>query len=138
MLSTGRGAAGAITALNRELHPTMLSQTKLPSAKGVWAVHARKQAPAGVVAEFGQDAEANSSSDVDYDQYLVVSKTAEDGSESTVIYEVNGNELAETDKGDFEREEGLTLSVGVLARGTKVVQVLRSEVRTYDSGERDI
>lgn len=135
MLSTGRGAAGAITALNRELHPTVLSQTELTSAKGVWAVHARKQAPAGVVAEFGQDAEANSSSDVDYDQYLVVSKAWEDGTESTVVYEVKGSELTETDKGDFEREEGLTLSVGVLARGTKVVQVLRSEVRTYDSGE---
>jgi cleavage and polyadenylation specificity factor subunit 1 len=136
MLSTSRGAAGAITALNRELHPTMLAQTELPSARGVWAVHARKQAPAGVVAEFGQDAEANSSSDVDYDQYLVVSKAWEDGTESTVVYEVHGNELSETEKGDFEREEGLTLSVGVLARGTKVVQVLRSEVRTYDSGKR--
>jgi cleavage and polyadenylation specificity factor subunit 1 len=118
------------------LHPTMLAQTELPSARGVWAVHARKQAPAGVVAEFGQDAEANSSSDVDYDQYLVVSKAWEDGTESTVVYEVHGNELSETEKGDFEREEGLTLSVGVLARGTKVVQVLRSEVRTYDSGKR--
>jgi cleavage and polyadenylation specificity factor subunit 1 len=135
MLSTGRGAAGAITAVNRELHPTMLAQTELPSARGVWAVHAKKQAPAGIVAEFGQDAEANSSSDVDYDQYLVVSKTSDDGSESTVVYEVHGNELSETDKGDFEREEGLTLSVGVLARGTKVVQVLRNEVRTYDSGK---
>ncbi|KAF1912529.1 protein CFT1 [Ampelomyces quisqualis] len=133
MLSTGRGAAGAITALTRELHPTMLAQTELPSARGVWAVHASKQAPAGVVAEFGQDAEANASSDVDYDQYLVVSKTSDDGSESTVVYQVHGNELSETDKGDFEREEGLTLSVGVLARGTKVVQVLRSEIRTYDS-----
>jgi cleavage and polyadenylation specificity factor subunit 1 len=135
ILATGRGAAGAVTALNRELHPTMLAQTKLTSARGVWAVHARKQAPAGVFAEFGQDAEANSSSDVDYDQYVVVSKASEDGTESTVVYEVNGSELTETDKGDFEREEGMTLSVGVLARGTKVVQVLRSEVRTYDSGE---
>ncbi|KAH8725302.1 CPSF A subunit region-domain-containing protein [Phaeosphaeriaceae sp. PMI808] len=133
MLSTGRGAAAAITALNRELHPTKLAQTELTSAHGVWAVHAKKQAPAGVIADFGQDAEANSSSDVDYDQYLVVSKDSEDGRECTVVYEVNGNELSETDKGDFEREEGSTLSVGVLARGTKVVQVLRSEVRTYNS-----
>ncbi|OAL07711.1 hypothetical protein IQ06DRAFT_372647 [Phaeosphaeriaceae sp. SRC1lsM3a] len=133
MLSTGRDAAGAITALNRELHPAMLAQTELTSARGVWAVHAKKQAPAGVIAEFGQDAEANASSDVDYDQYLVVSKTGDDGSESTVVYEVHGNELSETDKGDFEREEGITLSVGVLACGTKVVQVLRSEIRTYDS-----
>jgi cleavage and polyadenylation specificity factor subunit 1 len=135
MLSTGRGAAAAVTALNRELHPTKLAQTELESAQGVWAVHAKKQAPAGVFADFGQDAEANMSSDVDYDQYLVVSKMSDDGSESTVIYEVKGNEITETDKGDLEREEGVTLSVGVLAAGTKVVQVLRTEIRTYDSGE---
>ena len=135
MASTGRGAAGAITALSRELHPTRLAQIELESARGIWAVHARKQAPGGVTAAFGEDTEANMASDVDYDQYLVVSKTSEDGSESSVVYEVNGNELSETEKGDFEREGGYTLFVGVLAAGTKVVQVMRTEVRTYDSGE---
>jgi cleavage and polyadenylation specificity factor subunit 1 len=134
MLSTGRGAAGAITALNRELHPVSVATTKLASAHGIWAVHARKQAPGDVTAAFGEDTEANMATDVDYDQYLVVSKAGKDGTESTVVYEVKGNELTETDKGDFEREEGSTLFVGVLAAGTKVVQVMRTEVRTYDSG----
>lgn len=134
MVSNGRGAAGAITALSRELHPTSLAQTELASARGIWAVHARKQAPGGVTAAFGEDTEANMASDVDYDQYLVVSKISEDGNESSVVYEVNGNELSETDKGDFEREEGSTRFVGVLAAGTKVVQVMRTEIRTYDSG----
>ncbi len=134
MASTGRGAAGAITALSRELHPSSLAETELASARGIWAVHARKQAPGGVTTAFGEDTEANMASDVDYDQYLVVSKTAEDGSESSVVYEVNGNELSETEKGEFEREGGYTLFVGVLAAGTKVVQVMRTEVRTYDSG----
>jgi cleavage and polyadenylation specificity factor subunit 1 len=138
MLSTGRGAAGAITALNRELQPVCLASSELTSAHGIWAVHARKQAPGGVTAAFGEDTEANIASNVDYDQYLVVSKTSEDGSESTVVYEVNGHELSETDKGDFEREEGSTLFVGVLAAGTKVVQVMRTEVRTYDSGRPSI
>ena len=133
--STGRGAAGAITILNRELHPVKLAQTVLESAKGLWAVHAKKAVPQGVHAAFGEDTEANMSSDVDYDQYLVVCRGGEDGNEVTTVYEVNGNELTATDKGDFEREEGSTLSVGVLARGTKVVQVMRTEVRTYDSGE---
>jgi cleavage and polyadenylation specificity factor subunit 1 len=134
MLSTGRGSAGAITALNRELHPVSVATTELASAHGIWAVHARKQAPGDVTAAFGEDTEANMATDVDYDQYLIVSKSGEDGTESTVVYEVNGNELTETDKGDFEREEGSTLFVGVLAAGTKVVQVMRTEVRTYDSG----
>lgn len=135
MISSGRGAAGAIIALNRELHPTRLAQSTLASARGLWAVHARKQAPTGVVADFGKDTEANLASDVDYDQYLVVCKADPDGSESTIVYKVNGHELTETTKGDFEREEGSTMSVGVLAWGTKVVQIMRGEVRTYDSGK---
>ncbi|CAA9957479.1 SFT1 Pre cleavage and polyadenylation specificity factor [Pyrenophora teres f. maculata] len=130
MLSTGRGAAGAITALDRELHPISVATKELPLAHGVWAVHARKQAPGDVTAAFGEDTEANMATDVDYDQYLVMSKNGEDG---TVVYEVNGDQLTETDKGDFEREEGTTLLVGVLAAGTKVVQVMRTEVRIYDS-----
>ncbi|KAF2874977.1 CPSF A subunit region-domain-containing protein [Massariosphaeria phaeospora] len=133
VVSTGRGNAGAITMLNRELRPTRLAQSSLASSRGLWAVHARKQAPQGLVAEFGQDTEANLASDAEYDQYLVVCKADETGIEHTVVYEVSGNELEETTKGDFEREEGSTLSVGVLAKGTKVVQIMRSEVRTYDS-----
>ncbi|KAF2682618.1 hypothetical protein K458DRAFT_369548 [Lentithecium fluviatile CBS 122367] len=134
MLSCGRGAAGAITALNREVHPTNLAQSELASARGLWAVHARKQGPAGMIADFGEDVEGNMSADAEYDQYLVVCKAGTDGSESTVVYEVNGKDLEETTKGDFEREEGSTLDVGVLAKGTMVVQILRSEVRTFDSG----
>ncbi|KAF2001233.1 hypothetical protein P154DRAFT_619566 [Amniculicola lignicola CBS 123094] len=133
LVSTGRGAAGAITVLNREIVPTNLAHSKLASARGLWAVHARKQAPKGVVADFGQDAEENMASDADYDQYLIVCKAGADGSEDTVVYHVNGNELEESSNGDFEREEGSTMDVGVLAGGTKVVQVMRSEVRTYDS-----
>ncbi|KAF1959333.1 protein CFT1 [Byssothecium circinans] len=132
MLSTGRGAAAAITALNRQVHPTNLAQTKLVGAKGLWAVHARKQAPSGITADFGKDVEGNMSVDAEYDQYLVVSKASEGGTESTVVYQVSDNDLEETEKGDFEREEGSTLNVGVLAQGTKVVQILASEARTYD------
>jgi cleavage and polyadenylation specificity factor subunit 1 len=135
MLSCGRGAAGAMTALNRQVRPTNLAQSELTSARGLWAVHARKQGPAGMTVDFGKDVEASMSSDADYDQYLVVCKADADGAESTVVYEVTGKDLEETTKGDFEREEGSTLNVGVLANGMMVVQIMRGEVRTYDSGK---
>jgi cleavage and polyadenylation specificity factor subunit 1 len=134
LLSTGRGNAGGITTLNRNIVPTNLAQSTLTSARGLWAVHARKQAPGGMVTGIGQDTEANMASDVDYDQYLIVCKAGSGGSEDTVVYKVNGNELDESTEGDFEREEGSTMDVGTLAAGTKVVQVMRSEIRTYDSG----
>jgi len=135
MLSCGRGAAGAMAALNRQVRPTNLAQSELASARGLWAVHARKQGPAGVTVDFGKDVEASMSSDAEYDQYLVVCKADADGTESTVVYEVTGKDLEETTKGDFEREEGSTLNVGVLANGMMVVQIMRGEIRTYDSGE---
>jgi cleavage and polyadenylation specificity factor subunit 1 len=121
--------------LHKDLVPTNLAQSTLESVRGIWAVHAKKQAPTGVVAAIGQDAEANMASDVDYDQYLVVCKAGANGSEDTVVYEVTGNEIQESSKGELQREEGSTMNVGTLAGGTKVVQVMRTELRTYDSGE---
>ncbi|PVI08231.1 hypothetical protein DM02DRAFT_666191 [Periconia macrospinosa] len=132
MVSSGRGAAGAITALNRQVHPINLAQTDFASAKGLWAVHARKQTPTGITADYGKDVEGNMSVDAEYDQYLVVCRAGDDGEDSTVVYQVSGNDLEETDKGDFEREDVATLNVGVLAQGTKVVQILATEIRTYD------
>jgi cleavage and polyadenylation specificity factor subunit 1 len=136
MLLCGRGAAGAMTALNRQVRPTNLAQSELASARGLWAVHARKQGPGGITADLGKNVvEASMSPDAEYDQYLVVCKTNAEGAESTVVYEVTGKDLEETTKGDFEREEGSTLDVGVLANGMMVVQIMRGEIRTYDSGE---
>jgi cleavage and polyadenylation specificity factor subunit 1 len=135
VVSNGRGRAGGVTVLNRNIIPTNLAQTTLESARGLWAVHAKKQAPTGVVTDIGQDTEANLASDVDYDQYLVVCKSGPGGSEETVVYEVNGNEIQETSKGELQREEASTMNVGTLAKGTRVVQVMRTEIRTYDFGE---
>lgn len=135
MVAHGRGAAGAVTALNREIQTTTLAQIDLPSARGIWAVHARQPPPGGITADFGQDIEANLSADADHDQYFVVSKTGADGSESTTVYEVAGKELRQTEKGDFERDEA-TLKVGTLAKGTKIVQIKQNEFRTFDSGKR--
>ena len=133
MIAHGRGAAGAITALNREVHTANLAQIDLPAARGVWAVHARQPPPGGITADFGEDVEANMSADADYDQYLVVSKT-EDDRESTAVYKVSGKDLELTDEGDLERDEA-TFNIGVLAKGTKIVQIKQNEFRTFDSGK---
>lgn len=134
LLAHGRGRASAITSLNRDLTPHHLAKSSIERARGLWAVHATKQAPTGVKADFGQDAEANLSSNVDYDQYLVVCRADAEGTEETVVYEVKGNEISVTDKGELERGAS-TINVGTLAGGEKIVQVMRTEARTYDSGK---
>ncbi|KAF2196300.1 hypothetical protein GQ43DRAFT_436136 [Delitschia confertaspora ATCC 74209] len=133
LASTGTGRAGALTVLNRELHPTNIKETTLASARGLWTLHTRRQARKGLISEGGHDAEGEMASDAEYDQYLVVCRAGSNGNEDTIVYQINGTEFEETSKGDFEREDGSTMNVGALAEGTKVVQVLRNEIRTYDS-----
>jgi len=132
--STGRGRAGTITVLKREVEPTVFKQFNVASARGIWTVHAKKPVPKGLVSQGTQDSEANIAADVEYDQYLVVCKAGQSGNEDTVVYKINGANIEETSTGDFEREDGSTMDVSILAGGIRIVQVLRSEIRTYDSG----
>jgi cleavage and polyadenylation specificity factor subunit 1 len=131
--STGRGKAGAISILKREVEPQILKQTPMSAARGLWAVSARKPVPKGMKTTGAQDSEANIAADAEYDQYLVVCKSGENGNEDSVTYKVNGTNLEEFTTGEFEREDACTTDVGILAKGTKIVQVLASEVRIYDS-----
>jgi len=137
LAATGKGRAGALTILTREVHSTEWKRSTFDSARGLWSIHTRRQAPKGLVPQGANDIEGNLASDAEYDQYLVVCKAGVNGNEDTIVYQINDTEIEETSKGDFEREDGSTMNVGVLAGGTTVVQVLRSEIRTYDSGESD-
>ncbi|KAF2498940.1 hypothetical protein BU16DRAFT_571198 [Lophium mytilinum] len=131
--STGRGRAGAVSLLKREVEPKTLKQTSMSSARGLWAVSARKPIPKGMITSGAQDSEANIAADAEYDQYLVVCKANGSGREDTFTYKVNGTTLEEITTGDFDREEASTSEVGVMAKGTKIVQILGSEVRILDS-----
>jgi cleavage and polyadenylation specificity factor subunit 1 len=133
LAATGRGRAGGIAILNRDLHSTELKKSTLASSRGLWTIRTKLPAPQGVISEGEDDAEGAMDPDAEYDQYLVVCKAGMNGNEDTVVYQIKGNDIEETSKGDFEREDGETMNVGVLGGGAKVVQVLRSEIRTYDS-----
>ncbi|KAF2146970.1 uncharacterized protein K452DRAFT_315154 [Aplosporella prunicola CBS 121167] len=133
ILSTGRDKAAALTIANRAIDPTVLRKLDYKTARAVWSVHAKKPAPKGMVPTGDHDAEANLAADVDYDQFLIVSRANKEGGEESAIYEIKANGFEETTKGDFEREDAATISVGIIAQGTRIVQVLRNEIRSYDS-----
>ncbi|KAI4740148.1 protein CFT1 [Aureobasidium sp. EXF-12298] len=145
LASVGRERASKLAFINRELTPSPLRTIDVPHAQAVWTACAKQAAPRGVskITDGAQDSEAQLATDMHYDQYLITCHADEDGVESSKVYKFD-NETSDTKQGDesttytevtgteFEGE-GETLDVGVLASGTRIVQVRKHEVRSYDA-----
>ncbi|KAF2099428.1 hypothetical protein NA57DRAFT_74928 [Rhizodiscina lignyota] len=131
--STGRGRAGGIAVINMGINPVVLQQSSLQFAQAVWSVHTKKQPPRGFAAGGNDDSEATLSADAEYGKYLIASRTKDDGSEDSVIYQITPTGIAQCDNGDFESDAGATVEVGTIAGGTRIVQVLRSEIKCFGS-----
>ncbi|KAK6001203.1 hypothetical protein QM012_003286 [Aureobasidium pullulans] len=145
LASVGRERASKLAFINRELTPSPLRTIDIPHAQAVWTACAKRAAPRGLPkpTDGTQNPEAQLASDMQFDQYLITCHADEDGTESSKVFKID-NEVTDTKQGDesmsytevtgteFEGE-GETLDVGILASGTRIVQVRKHEVRSYDA-----
>ncbi|KAI5255757.1 protein CFT1 [Aureobasidium subglaciale] len=145
LASVGRDSASKLALINRELTPSPVRTVDVPHARAVWTACVKRAAPRGLPKSTGgaQDPEIQPASDMLYDQYLVTCHADDDGTESSKVFRID-NEATEVKQGDgsmsytevtgteFEGE-GETLDVGILASGTRMVQVRKHEVRSYDA-----
>ncbi|KAL9078386.1 MAG: hypothetical protein Q9157_002681 [Trypethelium eluteriae] len=134
LVSAGRGQAGAITILNRTVGPKSARYQSIAGARDLWSVYARASAPKGMPqpANGQVDAEAALSPDSNYARFVIVSKRSQDDVEESIVLKVTETSLEEMKDSDFEFDAGATIDVGTLARGTRIVQILKSEVRSYN------
>ena len=137
LVSSCRGRAGAIAVLNRTIGPKLVREHAIPGAQALWSVYARAPAPKGIPQpEDGQvDAEADLSSDSHYARFVIISKHSEVNVEESVVFKVTETSLEEMKESDFESDAGATIGVGTLANGTRIVQILKSEIRSYNHGK---
>ena len=147
LASVGRERASKLAFINRELTPSPIRTVDILHTQAVWTACVKPAAPRGQskATDGAQDSEAQLVSDMQYDQYMITCHTDEDGVESSKVFKID-NELTDTKQNDespiytevtgteFEGE-GETLDVGILASGTRIVQVRKHEVRSYDAGK---
>ena len=125
LAATGRGTGSRLTTLSRDIVPDMLSVAPFESASNAWSLRVRSTNPEP----------ATPLSDIDHDNLICVYN-----GESTSVYDIHtragetGNEQIYSERSgtDFETE-GETFKVSTLAKGTRVVQCKRNEIRTYDA-----
>lgn len=128
---SGRNKSGALAIMKREVEPHVIGRFDFPEARGVWTMSAKKPFTKSLMPD-KPDA-ASRPEGAQFDRLMIVSKTTGDAEESSVyaLTAAGFEALADT---EFDPAAGETIECGTLGAGMRIIQVLKSEVRSYDGG----
>lgn len=126
--SQGTDRSGGLVVMKREIDPHVVTSMKIDSADYVWTASVTHERTAlSNAADRPEKKEAR--------QYVIVSKSQDSEKEDSEVFLLDGRGLKPFKAPEFNPNEDFTIDVGALADKTRLVQVLRNEVRSYDIGE---
>ncbi|KAJ5884094.1 Protein c.t1.c1 [Penicillium subrubescens] len=123
--SQGSGRAGGLVVIKREIDPNIALTLQVDDADAVWSATVT-QGKKG-----GQPNNTESGESISR-QYVIASRSSEADKEVSEVLAVEGQELKPFKAPEFNPNEDHTIDIGPLAGSTRLVQVLRNEVRSYD------
>ncbi|KAF5004493.1 hypothetical protein FDECE_9005 [Fusarium decemcellulare] len=126
----GRGNAGALAILNRHIQPKIIGRFEFPEARGFWTMSVRKPMPKalGGNVTVGSDYETFGQ----HDKYMIVAKVDLDGYETSDVYALTAAGFETLKETEFDPAAGFTVEAGTMGKQMRIIQVLKSEVRSYD------
>ncbi|TPX19066.1 uncharacterized protein E0L32_011227 [Thyridium curvatum] len=131
--AVGRGKAGALATMNRDIHPISIGRFEFPEARGLWTMCASKPIPKSIQGEKSGTTVGNEyESPAQHDKFMIVAKEDVDGFETSDVYALTAAGFETLSGTEFEPAAGFTIEAGTMGRHTRIVQVLKSEVRCYD------
>ncbi|KFY74465.1 hypothetical protein V499_05515 [Pseudogymnoascus sp. VKM F-103] len=130
---TGRNMSGSLSFLRREIQPSVIGRFEFPEARGIWTLCAKRPLIKGLETEKSETTlDTESELGAQFDRLMIVSKSTDDTPEESSVYVLTSagfEALADT---EFEPAAGATIECGTVGNGMRVVQILKSEVRSYD------
>jgi cleavage and polyadenylation specificity factor subunit 1 len=113
LVTTGRGRASALTKLSPGIAPHMSKSYGLAKLEGAWSCTMKNA-----------------------DKTIVITSTLEEsGEERSHAYDLSAGAVEELPNGDFDPTAGATVAIATLENGSRIVQVLKNEIRAYDEGK---
>ncbi|KAL8824130.1 MAG: hypothetical protein Q9170_008244, partial [Blastenia crenularia] len=122
LAASGRDRVGGLTVFHRQLDPHVLESHLIPNNARSWTVSVTKTSDT-----FGNGFQAEG-----LDNYLIAS-TQSDEELRSVAYALTPSGLEEVKDSDLDPEAGAAIDIGTLNNGSRIVQVLPSELRTFDA-----
>jgi cleavage and polyadenylation specificity factor subunit 1 len=133
--AVGRDRSAALATINQSVQPRVIGRFDFPEARGFWALCAKKPVPKSLQSEKGAAALGK---DYDmtgqYDRFMIVAKVDLDGYEKSDVYALTATGFESLVGTEFDPAAGITIEAGTMGRGSRIIQVLKSEVRCYDGG----
>lgn len=124
----GSDRNGSLVVMKRAIDPHVITSMEVDSADNVWAASVAHRRTALTSATDKTDKK-------EIRHYVIIPKIKDSDKEESEVFVVDGSDLKSFEAPEFNPNGDFTIDVGVLAEKTRVVQVLRNEVRSYDLGE---
>ncbi|KAF7548008.1 hypothetical protein G7Z17_g7352 [Cylindrodendrum hubeiense] len=128
--SVGRGSAGALAILNRHIQPKIIGRFEFPEARGFWTMSVKKPISKSLGANVAADSDYETFGQ--YDKFMIVAKVDLDGYETSDVYALTGAGFETLKETEFDPAAGFTVEAGTMGKQMRIIQVLKSEVRSYD------
>ncbi|KAK3984881.1 protein cft1 [Cladorrhinum sp. PSN332] len=131
--AVGRDKAASLAIMNLAVHPKVIGQFDFPEARGIWTVCPKKPVPKALQGDKGPAAIGNDySTSGQWDKFMIVAKVDLDGYEKTDVYAVTAAGFETLTGTEFDPAAGFTIEAGTMGNDSRIIQVLKSEVRCYD------
>ncbi|OQV04048.1 CPSF A subunit domain-containing protein [Cladophialophora immunda] len=119
----GRGNAGGIAFIRRQLEPKVTQRIKYDDAIGLWCFNSGRK----------NQNETDKHVDSGFDNLILVSQVTLDGAGKSSLFSLADENLVPIADTDFDESAGSTISVFKLEMTNHTIQVLPTEVRVYDA-----
>jgi cleavage and polyadenylation specificity factor subunit 1 len=133
--AVGRDRSASLATMNLAIQPTVIGRFEFPEARGFWTMCAKKPIPKTLQGDKGGNA---LSKDYDmsgqYDKFMIVAKVDLDGYEKSDVYALTAAGFESLGGTEFDPAAGITIEAGTMGKGSRIIQILKSEVRCYDGG----
>lgn len=134
--AVGKERGGALAVIHKNIQPMVIGRFEFPEARGIWTMSVRKPTEKALEPKKEKSAmDGDFGTDAQYDRLMIVSKALEDGTEISDVYALTSATFEALTGTEFEPAAGSTVEAGTLGNGMRVIQVLKSEVRSYDGGK---
>jgi cleavage and polyadenylation specificity factor subunit 1 len=130
----GRDKAGCLAVIHRNIQPKVIGRFEFPEARGIWTMSAKRPTPKALQIRDENDAMSGSLGvKAQYDRLMIVSKAQT--AEVSDVYALTSAGFEALTGTEFEPAAGSTIEACTLGNGNRIIQVLKSEVRSYDGGK---
>ncbi|KAL8777045.1 MAG: hypothetical protein Q9213_008033, partial [Squamulea squamosa] len=124
LVTSGRSRAGGLTTFRRQIEPRVLEQRLVPNITRLWTASVNRPSDG-----FSNDRQSDN-----LDNFIITATQSEGESRSTV-YALKSSGMEEIQSTEFEPDAGAAIDIWTSNNGSRIVQVLPSELKIFDAAQ---